>query len=117
MIVGVTINILSICIFLVVYGRMIEIYLVASIGPIPLATMANREWGQTGQNYLRSIFALGFQAFLIMVCVGIYAVMVQSISNSGNLNTAIWSTMGYTVLLCYTLFKTGSVSKSIFGAH
>lgn len=117
MFVGVTMNILSICIFLVVYGRMIEIYLVTSVGPIPLATMANREWGQTGQNYLRSIFALGFQAFMIMVCVGIYAVMVQSISNTGNLSTAIWSTMGYTVLLCYTLFKTGSVSKSVFGAH
>ena len=117
MFVGVTMNILSICIFLVVYGRMIEIYLVTSVGPIPLATMANREWGQTGQNYLRSIFALGFQAFMIMVCVGIYAVMVQGISNTGNLSTAIWSTMGYTVLLCYTLFKTGSVSKSVFGAH
>ena len=117
MFVGVTMNILSICIFLVVYGRMIEIYLVTSVGPIPLATMANREWGQTGQNYLRSIFALGFQAFMIMVCVGIYAVMVQGISNTGNLSTAIWSTMGYTVLLCYTLFKTGRVSKSVFGAH
>ena len=117
MFVGVTMNILSICIFLVVYGRMIEIYLVTTVGPIPLATMANREWGQTGQNYLRSIFALGFQAFMIMVCVGIYAVMVQGISNTGNLSTAIWSTMGYTVLLCYTLFKTGSVSKSVFGAH
>ena len=115
--VGLTMNILSICIFLVVYGRMIEIYLVTSVGPIPMATMVNREWGQTGQNYLRSLFALGFQAFLIMVCVGIYAVMVQSISTAGDMSKAIWATMGYTVLLCYTLFKTGSVSKSIFGAH
>ena len=117
MFVGLTMNILSICIFLVVYGRMIEIYLVTSVGPIPMATMVNREWGQTGQNYLRSLFALGFQAFLIMVCVGIYAVMVQSISNAGDMSKAIWATMGYTVLLCYTLFKTGSLSKSIFGAH
>ena len=117
MFVGLTMNILSICIFLVVYGRMIEIYLVTSVGPIPMATMVNREWGQTGQNYLRSLFALGFQAFLIMVCVGIYAVMVQSISNAGDMSKAIWATMGYTVLLCYTLFKTGSVSKSVFGAH
>ena len=117
MFVGLTMNILSICIFLVVYGRMIEIYLVTSVGPIPMATMVNREWGQTGQNYLKSLFALGFQAFLIMVCVGIYAVMVQSISNSGDMSKAMWSTMGYTVLLCYTLFKTGSLSKSIFGAH
>ena len=117
MFVGLTMNILSICIFLVVYGRMIEIYLVTSVGPIPMSTMVNREWGQTGQNYLRSLFALGFQAFLIMVCVGIYAVMVQSISNAGDMSKAIWATMGYTVLLCYTLFKTGSLSKSIFGAH
>ena len=115
--VGLTMNILSICIFLVVYGRMIEIYLVTSVGPIPMATMVNREWGQTGQNYLKSLIALGFQAFLIMVCVGIYAVMVQSISNAGDMSKAIWATMGYTVLLCYTLFKTGSLSKSIFGAH
>ena len=117
MFVGLTMNILSICIFLVVYGRMIEIYLITSVGPIPMATMVNREWGQTGQNYLRSLFALGFQAFLIMVCVGIYAVMVQSISSAGDMSKAIWATMGYTVLLCYTLFKTGSLSKSIFGAH
>lgn len=117
MFVGLTMNILSICIFLVVYGRMIEIYLVTSVGPIPLATMGNREWSQVGQNYLKSLIALGFQAFLIMVCVGIYAVMVQGISNAGNMSTAIWAVMGYTVLLCYTLFKTGSLSKSIFGAH
>ena len=117
MFVGLTMNILSICIFLVIYGRMIEIYLVTSLGPIPMATMANREWGGIGQNYLKSLFALGFQAFLIMVCVGIYAVLVQGISANQDLSKAIWATMGYTVLLCYTLFKTGSLSKSIFGAH
>ena len=115
--VGLTMNILSICIFLVIYGRMIEIYLVTSIGPIPFATMVNREWGSTGQNYLRTLFALGFQAFLIMVCVGIYAVLVQTISAGDNISSAIWACMGYTVLLCYTLFKTGSLAKSLFGAH
>ena len=107
-----------ICIFLGIYGRMIEVYLVTSIGPIPLATMVNREWGSTGQNYLRSLLALGFQAFLIMICVGIYAVLVEGISTSGdNISAAIWGCMGYTVLLCYTLFKTGSLAKSLFGAH
>ena len=116
--VGLCTNILSICIFLVIYGRMIEVYLVTSIGPIPFATMVNREWGSTGQNYLRSLLALGFQAFLIMICVGIYAVLVQGISVSGdNVSGAIWGCMGYTVLLCYTLFKTGSLAKSLFGAH
>ncbi len=115
--VGLTMNALSICIMLVIYGRMIEVYLTTSIGPIPLATMTNREWGTTGQNYLRALFALGFQAFLIMVCVGIYSVLVQGIATSGDISGAIWTCMGYTVLLCFALFKTGSLSKSLFGAH
>ena len=115
--VGLTMNALSICIMLVIYGRMIEVYLTTSIGPIPLATMTNRDWSSTGQNYLKSLFALAFQAFLIMVCVGIYSVLVQSIATDGDLSGAIWACMGYTVLLCFALFKTGSLSKSLFGAH
>lgn len=115
--VGLTMNALSICIMLVIYGRMIEIYLTTSIGPIPLATMTNRDWSSTGQNYLKSLFALAFQAFLIMVCVGIYAVLIRTIGTTGNISGAIWSCMGYTVLLCFALFKTGSLSKSLFGAH
>lgn len=115
--VGLTMNILSICIMLVIYGRMIEIYLVTSLGPIPLATMANSEWRGMGQNYLKSLLALGFQAFLIMVCVGIYAVLIQGITVTDDISGAIWTCMGYTVLLCFALFKTGSISKSVFGAH
>lgn len=117
MFVGFTMHALTICIFIVIYGRMIEIYMVTSIAPIPFATMVNRELGSMGQNYLKSIFALGFQAFLIMVCVGIYSVLVQSIATDGDVITAIWTCMGYTVLLCFTLFKTGSLAKSIFNAH
>ena len=115
--VGLTMNILSICIMLVVYGRMIEVYLTVSVGPIPLATMTNREWGSTGQNYLKSLFALGFQAFLIMVCVGIYSVLVSSVAVASNLHTALWSVAAYTVILCFSLFKTGSLAKSILNAH
>ena len=115
--VGLTMNALSICIMLVIYGRMIEVYLTTSVGPIPLATMTNRDWSHTGQNYLKSLFALAFQAFLIMVCVGIYSVLVQSIATDGNISGAIWACMGYTVLLCFALFKTGSLSKGLFGAH
>ena len=115
--VGLTMNALSICIMLVVYGRMIEIYLVTSVAPIPMATLGNHEWSSVGQNYLKSLLALGFQAFLIMVCVGIYAVLVQTISVTGDISGAIWSCMGYTVLLCFTLFKTGSLAKSIFSAY
>ena len=117
MVVGLTMHALSICIFLVIYGRMIEIYLVTSIGPIPFATMSNRECSGIGQNYLKSLLALGFQAFLIMVCVGIYAVLIQTIGTTDDISGAIWSCMGYTVLLCFTLFKTGSMAKSIFSAH
>ena len=114
---GIIAWVLSICIFIIVYGRMIEIYMVTSVAPIPMATMVNREWGQMGQNYLRSLFALGFQAFLIMVCVGIYAVLVQSISVGSDVSAALWTCIGYTVLLCFTLFKSSSVAKSIFNAH
>ena len=115
--VGITMWALTICIFIIVYGRMIEIYLMTSLAPIPIATMMNREWGGMGQNYLRSLFALGFQAFLIIVCVAIYAVLVQSIAVDQNISNAIWTCMGYTVLLCFTLFKTGGLAKSIFNAH
>ena len=117
MVVGLTMHILSACIFVVIYGRMLEIYMTTSLAPIPFATMANREWGSMGQNYLKSMLALGFQAFLIMVCVGIYAVLVQSIATDEDIITAIWTCMGYTILLCFTLFKTGSLAKSIFSAH
>jgi len=108
---------LTICIFVVTNGRMIEIYLVTSVAPIPLATMSNREWGSMGQNYLRSLFALGFQAFLIIICVAIYAVLVQSIAVGADVVSAIWTCVGYSVLLCFCLFKTSSLSKAVFSAH
>lgn len=108
---------ITICIFIVIYGRMIEVYLVTSVAPIPMATMVNREWGQMGQNYLRTLFALGFQAFLIVVCVAIYSVLVQNIAVSTDISTAIWTCMGYTVLLCFSLFKTSSLARSVFNAH
>lgn len=114
---GILSHVLTICIFIIVFGRMIEIYLVTSLAPIPMATMTNREWGQMGQNYLRSLFALGFQAFLIIVCVAIYAVLVRSISVGTDVIAALWTCIGYTVLLCFSLFKTASVSKSIFNSH
>ena len=108
---------LTICIFIITYGRMIEIYLVTSVAPIPMATMVSKEGGNMGQNYLRSLFALAFQAFLIIVCVAIYAALVQNIAVDADISSAIWTCMGYTVLLCFTLFKTGSMAKSIFSAH
>ncbi|HPF54723.1 MAG TPA: CD0415/CD1112 family protein [Clostridia bacterium] len=116
-IVGITMWALTICIFIITYGRMIEIYLVTSVAPIPMATAVNREWGQMGQNYLRSLLALAFQGFLIIVCVAIYAVLVQNMIVDEDISTAIWTCMGYTVLLCFTLFKTGSLAKGIFNAH
>ncbi len=108
--------IMSICIFIIVYGRMLEIYLMTSLGAIPLATMTCKEWN-IGQNYIKSMLALAFQAFLIIVCVGIYAVLVQSIVTNGDPIASIWECVGYTVLLCFSLFKTGTLSKQIFSAH
>ncbi|MCD8382346.1 MAG: hypothetical protein LUC30_05440 [Clostridiales bacterium] len=117
LIVHVTMWALSALIFVIIYGRMIEIYLMVSLAPIPFATFGNREQSQIGQNYLRSLAALGFQGFLILVCVGIYAVLIQSIAISDDIIASIWGVMGYTVLLCFTLFKTGSLAKGVFNAH
>jgi hypothetical protein len=108
---------LALCVFIIIYGRMIEIYLTISLAPIPLATMANREWGQMGNNYLKSLFALAFQGFLIMVCVGIYAALLQGITASANIHIAIWTTVGYTALLCLSMFKTGTLAKSVMNSH
>ena len=112
-----TLWILSIVIFVIVYGRMIEIYLMTSLAPIPLSTFGNREQSQTGQNYLRSLFALGFQGFLIIICVGIYAVLIQSISFTSDIVGSLWGVVGYTVLLVFTLFKTGGLARSVLNAH
>ena len=112
--IGITMWALYICIFIVIYGRMIEIYLVTSVAPIPMAAMMGKEWGGMGQNYLRSLLALGFQAFLIIVCVAIYAVLVQNIATEDDVIMAIWTCVGYTVLLCFTLFKTGTLQKQSF---
>lgn len=116
-VVQVTMLALSAIIFVIVYGRMVEIYLMVSLAPIPFATFGNHEQSNTGQNYLRSLFALGFQGFLIMICVGIYAVLIQNLSFSDNIISSIWGVLGYTVLLAFTLFKTGSLAKSVFAAH
>ena len=116
-IVSISLRVLALLIMLITFGRMIEIYLVSSIAPIPMAAMMGREFGGMGQNYLRTLLALGFQAFLIIICVAIYAVLVQSIAAQADVSAAMWSCMGYTVLLCFTLFKTGSLSKALFGAH
>jgi len=116
LIIGFTMTALNIVIFIIVYGRMVEIFLLTSLAPIPFATLSNREFGSMGQNYFKSLCAVGLQGLLMLVCVGIYAVLVQSIAISGDPIGAIWKCIGYTVLLCFTLFKTGSVAKSVLNA-
>ena len=113
----ITAPILSICVMLVLVGRMVEIYIYCSVGAIPFATMTNREWGQMGNNYLRGLVALGLQGFFIMVCIAVYSVLVSNIGSAANIHGAIWSCAGYTLLLCFSLFKTSSISRSIFNAH
>ncbi len=117
LLVSLCMQIMSVLIMLILYGRMIEIYLYTSLAPIPFATLTNREWGQIGTNYLRSLFALAFQAFLMMVCVAIYAALLAGLRTTTELHAALWGVMGYTVILCFSLFKTGALSKSIFNAH
>ena len=115
--IGITMRILSIVIFVIVYGRMIEIYMMVSLAPVPMATWGNALPIYVGQNYLKSLFALGFQGFLILICVAIYAVLLQNVAISGDAINSIWSIVGYTVLLCFSLFKTSSVAKTLLGAH
>jgi hypothetical protein len=110
-------SILSVIITVIMYGRMIEIYLYTSVAPIPFATMTNKEWGNIGNNYLKGLFALAFQGFFMLVCVGIYSVLVQAMTISDNLHGAMFSVAAYTVVLAFSLFKTGSLSKSIWNAH
>ena len=117
MIISLCMKIMSVLITVILYGRMIEIYLYVSVAPIPAATVTNREWGSVGTNYLKGLIALAFQGFFIMVCVAIYAVLVANVAVAANLHTALWSVAAYTVILCFSLFKTGSLSKSIFNAH
>jgi len=117
LLVSLCLKIMSILITVILYGRMIEIYLTVSVAPIPFATMTNREWGNIGTNYFRGLFALAFQGFLIMVCVGIYAVLINNMIIADNIHSALFSVAAYTVILCFSLFKTGSLSKSIFNAH
>ncbi len=116
-IISLTMKFISILITVLLYGRMIEIYLTVSVAPIPFATMTNREWGSIGTNYFKSLFALGFQGFFMMVCVAIYAVLVNTMTVSSDIHMALWSILAYTVLLCFALMKTGSLAKSVFGAH
>ena len=113
----ITLTAVSIIVFVIIYGRMIEIYLMVSLAPVPFSTFGNREQSQMGQNYLRSLLALGFQGFLLIVCVGIYAMMIKGVAVDDDVIASIWSVVGYTVLLCFTLFKTGSITKSVFNAH
>jgi hypothetical protein len=117
MLVSLCMKVMGVVITVILYGRMIEIYLTCSVAPIPLATMANREWGQMGNNYLRALFALAFQGFFLMVCVGIYAVLVNDMIIADNIHSAIFSIAAYTVLLCFAMMKTGSLAKGIFNAR
>ena len=117
LIISLCLKIMSILITVILYGRMIEIYCTVSVAPIPVATMTNREWGQIGNNYLKGLLALAFQGFLIMVCVGIYAVLINNMIIASNIHSALFSVAAYTVILCFSLFKTGSLAKSLFGAH
>lgn len=110
-------KLLSVLITVILYVRMVEIYLYISVAPVTFSTFGNREWGQIGNNYLRGLFALAFQGFFMMVCVGIYAALVSAIQFSDNLHSALFGVAAYTVILCFSLMRTGNLSKAVFNAH
>ncbi|MFG6349304.1 MAG: hypothetical protein K1W15_11395 [Lachnospiraceae bacterium] len=117
MIASMGMKIISVLVTVILYGRMVEIYLYISVAPVPFSTWTNGEWGSIGGNYFKGLLALAFQGFFIMVCVAVYAALVAGISVAADLHSAIWEVMAYTVILCFSLFKTGSLSKSVFNAH
>ena len=107
---------ISVVVMLVVYGRMFEIYVYSSVSAIPFATMGNREWGQIGANYIKGLFALGLQGLILMVCFGIYAVLVKTI-NISDIHTSIFKVLGYAILLGLMMLKSGTLAKSILNSH
>lgn len=112
----VAIQVISVVIMLVVYGRMFEIYVYSSVSAIPFATMGNKEWGQIGTNYIKGLFALGIQGLFLMVCLGIYAVLVKTIKIT-DIHTSTMTILGYAVLLGLMMLKSGTLAKSILNAH
>ena len=114
--VKIAIQVVSLVIMLVVYGRMFEIYVYASVSAIPFATMGNREWGQIGNNYIKGLFALGLQGLFLMVCLGIYAVLIKTIQIE-NIHQGIFSVLGYSLLLGLMMLKSGTLAKSVMNSH
>ena len=112
----VAIQVISVVIMLVVYGRMFEIYVYSSVSAIPFATMGNKEWGQIGTNYIKGLFALGLQGLFLMVCLGIYAVLVKTIKIT-DIHTSTMTILGYAVLLGLMMLKSGTLAKSVLNAH
>lgn len=110
-------QILSALTAVILYARMVEIYLYISVAPVPFATFSNREWGQIGNNYLRGLFALAFQGFLIMACVGINAALVESVHTADDIHSALFGTAAYMALLFISLRRTKGLSQSVFNAH
>lgn len=112
-----SIQIVSIIIIVITYGRMIEICIYSSVAAIPFATMGNKEWGQIGNNYIRGLFSLGLQGLFLMVCLGIYSVLVKTIHVTTDIHTSIFAVLGYTVLLGIMMLRSGTLAKSIMNAH
>lgn len=112
----VAIQVISIVIMLVVYGRMFEIYVYSSVSAIPFATMGNKEWGQIGTNYIKGLFAIGLQGLFLMVCLGIYTVLVKTIQIT-DIHTSTFTILGYAVLLGLMMLKSGTLAKSVLNAH
>lgn len=114
--VKVTIQVMSVVIMLVVYGRMFEIYVYCSVSAIPFATMGNKEWGQIGTNYIKGLFAIGLQGLFLIICLGIYAVLVKTIKIT-DIHASTFMILGYALLLGLMMLKSGTLAKSVLNAH
>ena len=111
-----SLTILSILITVILYGRMIEIYIYCSVAAIPFSTMGNKEWSNIGTNYIKTLFALGLQGLFILIFFGIYAVLVKTV-NFTDIHTSILQVLAYGLILGVMMMKSGSIAKAILNSH
>ncbi len=112
--------------WIVILGRVIQIYMYCSVGAIPYATLTHKETSGIGKNYLLNLAALGFQGFFMLIAIAMYGYLINdaiSKLDPGDLVSPMGFISFVLKLLCcggallFTLIGSKSLSKSIFNAH
>lgn len=115
-------------VMLVIISRMIEAFMYISIAPIPMSTFMNKEWGTIGNNWLRNLLAIAFQGVFIVVAIALFQTMF-TVTLQGMLEVDLTDGASidlyfnmilcivWAIALCFTVFRSSSVSKSVFNAH